>query len=105
MDDPLVPLVPVPSPPPPDVPDDPAPPLPDVIPVMLTEVPSLLYKIKVLDPEKYVPPVTQQSSGKILQLASCLVTPLIPSIVDPVQDETNNSPAGVFAFTTLPKSD
>ena len=47
-------------PPKPEVPEVPELPLPAeaVIPVTVTTVPSLLYNSKVLEPEKYVPPVS-----------------------------------------------
>jgi len=55
------------------------------------------YNCKVVVAEKYVPPViTVSFIFAILHLAFACVTPLIPSIVDPVQALTKLVPASVL---------
>ena len=57
-----------------------------VNPVIVTTPPSLSYKSKLVVAEKYVPPVIAVSFKlAILHRAFSLVTPLTPSIVEPVQ--------------------
>ena len=87
---PLVPFVPD-KPEVPLVPEVPVPPPPDVNPVIDTVTPSFLYKSNVVVDEKYVPPVTYMSVAEeyFLHLAFGLVTPLTPSIVEPVQVSIN----------------
>jgi len=50
-----------------------------------------------------VPPVRQQSTGNILHLAFSLVTPLTPSIVDPVQASSKAAPSGVSFLMIYPE--
>jgi hypothetical protein len=69
--------------------------------------PLLLYNCKVVEAEKYVPPVIKISfKFAILHLAFSFVTPLIPSIVEPVQAFKNatppaaNSKVSIFTLNT-----
>jgi len=75
--------------------------------VIVTVPPSLSYKSNVVIAEKYVPPVIIVSfKFATLHLAFSLVTPLTPSIVDPVHAFKNsipppaNSPVSIFTLNT-----
>ena len=77
-----------------------------VNPVIVTVPPSLSYKAKDVVAEKYVPPVIAVSFKlAILHLAFSLVTPLIPSIVEPVQAFIRAVPPAVSFNTEYPNSD